>query len=294
MVVEAGSMSIMGSINVDNVKAGLMDMKREMEKASGEAGKLFGGINRLGREAAGAGRSFVSLGAGAAGILIGLTAAFGPGTQVQLERFGILGEQAGIAFDKVLAPALGTVADTLQGLLPIINDTLSAYEGLRDSVSQGLGGPGGGAGGGAGGFEPLGNLMLALGIGGGARLIPGVGSKIGLRGIPAAFGALTALEGGFPGPAQTPLQGAQQIGGGALIGGALGGIPGAALGGTIAALPTIFELSRQFTESLGLGEVGRIHGTLDARRGFPSTSGFIESLVIHANNVIMEGGTAPI
>lgn len=135
MVIEAGSLEIKGTIDIGGIKSGLSDMRREMEKAKSETGGLFGQIVRLGKEAGFSAKSFLGLGLGIAGSLTALAITFGPRSQIAMERFKIAAQNIGFITDRVVGPALNTMADLMLNLIPIIDNAVASLENFKGAQS---------------------------------------------------------------------------------------------------------------------------------------------------------------
>lgn len=286
MVIEAGSLRIRGSIDLEDVKSGLDRMKGEMQKAGAETGKLFGGVARLGKEAGLSAINFERLGVGAVGIVTGLAAAFGPASQVAMERFGIQAQQAGIIFDQVAGPALNSIADTFQELIPLLDQATSAMANFRETTQEATGTD----------FDPFAAGIAGVG-GAGILSLLTKGKFPFLRGALGIGGAFTALDAGLlsPQPPESAGQFALQAGGGAAVGGAIGGLPGAGLGALFTSAFTLGKFGGQALRSEeGQRFIESLSQSSNPQFGTPSSPfTAFNDIILQAQNVTIQGGSQP-
>ena len=108
--MNVGSMEIVGTINVENIKMGLDQMKSSIEGAKTQAKSLFGDMERLGSSVSGLGKKMAAAGVGILGTFTAL-ASVGPQTSVAMERLKYESFMLGMNLDSVLGPAFNNAVD---------------------------------------------------------------------------------------------------------------------------------------------------------------------------------------
>lgn len=250
MVVEVGNLVIRSRLDAEDIRQNVMALKREFQSAAGEVGGLFTGITGVAKQAGLAASNFAKLGGAGVAALGGLAIAFGPSSQVAIERFGLQMEQTGRIADRVFGPALNRIANITERLIPILDSVITRYENLKSGLSVTLGPES------AAGITGTAETLAIAGIGRSLlSKIPGIGGFAG-KAFPPLLGAgILAGPAGqnlFSGtPPENAGQFVEQVGAGALLG-SPGGLAGAAIGASLAGFfgigKTIGQIIIQATE----------------------------------------------
>ena len=86
--MEVGKLEIVGSINVENIKMGLTQMKNSLESAKVQAKSLFGDMERMGKSVKGIGKTMAIAGISFLGSLTAIaTASPAVVTSLELMKF---------------------------------------------------------------------------------------------------------------------------------------------------------------------------------------------------------------
>jgi hypothetical protein len=145
MVNPVGSLEIIGTIDVANIKAGLSQVKQGLENAKESAKSAFGDMEGLGKVLGGIGTSLIGIGAAAGTAIIGL-AAMGPAVAPAMARMQVSMFELSKTLGEALAPAFENFANIMedfvgwlntpegQGVLEVVNDTFLKLQGTLTNV----------------------------------------------------------------------------------------------------------------------------------------------------------------
>lgn len=113
-------MEIVGTINIENIKSGLTQMKNSLESAKVQAKSLFGDMERLGSSVKKVGKTMAVAGTGFLASLVSL-ASVGPQTTTAIERIKFETFRLGITADSIVGPAINRLADDFGNLTDIVS-----------------------------------------------------------------------------------------------------------------------------------------------------------------------------
>jgi len=113
--MKVGTMEIVGTINIENIKSGITQMKNSLESAKVQAKSLFGDMERLGSSVKKVGKTMAVAGTGFLASLTAIATA-SPGVTSALERTKFEMFRIGLAVGNVLTPAFNKFVDMLGGV----------------------------------------------------------------------------------------------------------------------------------------------------------------------------------
>jgi len=136
-IMKVGTMEIVGTINIENIKSGINQMKNSLESAKVQAKSLFGDMERLGSSVKGIGKTMAVAGTGFLASLVSL-ASVGPQTTTAIERIKFETFRLGITADSVVGPTINKLANDFGTLTDIVSSNKPWYEIISNLVSTAL------------------------------------------------------------------------------------------------------------------------------------------------------------